>query len=141
MSDNIAIITSKERLTSDDLRAAVLKAGGYRDPDGRTGHLSGERSGHIWVHLDHETIETTALENPQKMDQIRQKLGGEPHACLGVEIDQAPGSQKLAIAFASLCAGLWPCVVDTLKVEAQVFSKEEIMRIQKEGKVFSDYYK
>jgi hypothetical protein len=141
MSDNVAIITSKENLTPDDLIAAVLKAGGYRDPDGRTGHLSGERSGHIWLHLDNEIIETTALENPQKMDQIKQKLGGEPHSCIGVEIDKAPGSQQLAIEFASICAGLWPCIVDTLKGEDQVFSKEEMMQIQKEGKVFSDYYR
>lgn len=137
MGNVIAIISSKNVLSPEELIEVVLKAGGYKDPDGVTGHMG--NSGHIWIFSDDSILQCILIENPEEFAQIAEKLGGKPQISIGVEIDSAPESHKLAIDFAYMCAETWPCVVDTLEKQFRIFSREEIMQIRNKGKTFADY--
>ncbi|HEU5376782.1 MAG TPA: hypothetical protein VFV38_15205 [Ktedonobacteraceae bacterium] len=140
MGDVIAIVSSQEIIPTERLLEVIQKAGGYRDPDEVTGHLAySEQGSHIWIHLDDTILPCIAAENPEEFAQITKKLGGEPRTSIAVEIDSAPGSQTLAIDFACICATTWPCVVDTLEEDFQVFSLAEIMQMRMQGKTFADY--
>jgi hypothetical protein len=130
VSENISLVSS-EQISLDELENLILRMGGFLTTDfGRFGQISPQKKAVIWLWLG--TIqELFSGEPPELPQKIQAKLEGVPKTHIIIEISTQTGSQKLAVDFAAACAERWPCVVDP--GHGIVFSREEILQIQREG--------
>jgi hypothetical protein len=144
VNPSVTLLSSYE-ITREELQDVLLKAGGYSPRGGSFGLISqGEQ--YIWIHAGASSLrefladylDVLKQDAPGVLELIRAKLGGEPQAYIEIEIRRTPGSQQLAVDFACLCAETWPCVV-VVSHPRQVFSKEEMLQLRREGKGFMMY--
>jgi hypothetical protein len=144
MNPGFTVLSSQE-ITLEELKDVLLKAGGVYHPDPGGGNfgviMHGEQC--IWVLVDQDYWQKSTIsflnvlkhDQPDVLEEIQAKLGGEPRTDFEIEIDRTPGSQQLAVDFAILLAETWPCVFVSLPPpRGVVISKEELLQLHKEGK-------
>jgi hypothetical protein len=142
MNPSVTVLSSQE-ITLEELKDVLLKAGGIYDPGGGMFGLILQEERYIWIHTGASSLrefladylDVLEQDVPDILEQIQTKLGGEPRAYFELEIRRTPGSQRLAVEFANLCAETWPCVVVCSRPR-YIFSKEEIQQLLREGKGF-----
>jgi hypothetical protein len=149
MSSYILLYTSYA-LTEEELIAVIVEAGGVLSPDlpyfGQVfvpGRLPGEFAG-IWIDsipcysgVFDDQGEPLSEKDLQAVEQAKALLGDEFRSWLLVVLSRTAGTQKVAVHFAATFARHWPCVVDTLC--GQLFSTEDIARLEQEGGHFTEY--
>jgi hypothetical protein len=131
VSENISLISSEE-IPLNELETVILEMGGFllADDFGRFGQISPQKKAVIWLWFG--TLQKLSSgRSPELSQKIREKMEGTPKTHIIIEISTQTGSQKLAVDFAAACAERWPCVVDP--GHGIVFSREEILQIQREG--------
>ncbi len=143
MTENIALI-STHAITKQELAEAILAGGGVLTPvSGSVGRISrGTR--HIWIYLEETEVflsiqDAEEQDNPAGWELVRTKLEGEPRSAIEIEVSRTPGSQKLAVNFAILCAQRWPWVALGADINRDVFTKEELLQLQREWKGIITY--
>jgi hypothetical protein len=139
MSESI-LLYSSHRITPEELTEVIITEGGIVDwyDELFYGTLSPQKEAAIWLTID----DAGDLERrPLKVRQlVREKLGAEPQATVGIIISFKSGSQRLAVVFANVCANRWPCVVDNLSwPDGEIFGKADMDRLLKTGEGFIDY--
>ncbi len=139
MTEDVALYSS-HAITRQELEEVILEGGGMITPKERflVGLISQEKR-HIWIALDEQeaflvTWDVLQEDEPGGVALVRAKLGAEPRSCIGIEISRTPSSQRLAVDFAYLCATKWPCVAVGGDEEVEVFTKEDLLQMQKEGR-------
>lgn len=144
MSENIELY-SAHVITRTELEEVILKVGGMLTGQGHIGRISQDGTKHVFIWLDDEEplpgldpLYGTHGPATQKLLQV--KLGTEPRYALIIEIGMTPGSGLLAVRFALACTQHWPCVVLAASFNVvNVFDREDMLQLQKEGKEFSAY--
>ena len=133
------ILLSSHEIIWEEIRAIPGEARSTLPEDDHITIWSEEE--YILVYLSQEYLpdhlEIMQQDKPDQLQEVRTKLGGEPQSYIEIAIGRTPGSEKLAVDFACRCAEQWPCVVDNCKVVNQIYSKEEMIQLQKEGKGFT----
>lgn len=143
MTENIALI-STHAITKQELAETILKGGGVLTPaSGSVGRIS-QGTRYIWIYLEEteaflSTQDAEEQDNPAGWELVRTKLGEEPQSAIEIEVSRTPGSQQLAVNFAILCAQRWPCVAIGADINKDVFTKEELLQLQREGKGIIKY--
>lgn len=143
MTENIALI-STHVIIKQELTEAILAGGGVLDPENMSFGRISQGTRHIWIYLEEpeaflNTQDAEEQDNPAGWELVRTKLGGEPRSAIEIEVSRTSGSQKLAVDFAILCAQRWPCVAIGADINRDVFSKEELLQLQREGKGIINY--
>lgn len=143
MTENVALI-STHPITKQELAEAIFAGGGVLTPENISFGRISRGTRHIWIYLEEpevflSTLDAEQQDNPAGWELVRTKLGGEPRSAIGIEVSRTSGSQKLAVDFANLCAQRWPCVAVGADINKDVFSKEELLQLQREGKGIINY--
>ncbi len=138
MTENIALISS-HAITKEELCEVILVGGGVLTPTSVSVGRISRGTCHIWIYLEEQeaflgTQDAEEQDNPVGWELVRTKLGAKPQSAIEVEVSRVPGSQQLAVNFAILCASRWPCVAIGVDINKDVFTKEELLQLQKEGK-------
>jgi hypothetical protein len=144
MNPSATVLTSQE-ITLEELKDVLLKAGGIYNPDPGGGNfgviMQGEGYISLLVDQDEWHKSTTRFLNllkhdqPDVLEEIRAKLGGEPQTDFEIDIGRTSSSQQLAVDFAILLTEIWPCVfIDLSPPRGVVFSRDDLFQLRKEGK-------
>jgi hypothetical protein len=148
MSEEVLLFSAHE-ITFSEMEKVILEAGGVLTGEGHIGRISEDKTKHIFVWPEDECIFPGVdplygtYELPtQKL--IQTKMGATPRYASMIEIGSTPGSGLLAVHFVLTCAKYWPCVAvvgagkdDNLT--DNVFSWEDMLQLQKEGRGFMKY--
>ena len=131
------LLYSSHFITTEELIEILRQAGGVVTLEGpRFGRVSHHRS-HIWISpidCDEGVVDEEDL---KEVAQVNALLGAQCRSCISIKVSSTPGSQRLAVHFASTCGSQWPCVIDNL--HGQFFSWEEIKRLHREDGGFTTY--
>ena len=143
MTENVALI-STHAITKQELAEAILAGGGVLIPENTGFGRISQVTRHIWIYFEEpevflSTQDAEEQDNPAGWELVRTKLGGEPRSAISIEVSRTPGSQKLAVDFAILCAQRWPCVALGADINKDVFTKEALLQLQREGKGIIKY--
>jgi hypothetical protein len=142
MNPGVTVLSSHE-IMREELKGVLLKAGGIYDPGGGTFGLIVQGEQCIWIHANKDSLQKHTAgflnvlkhDQPDVLEEIWVKLGGEPRTYFEIEIRRTPGSQQLALDFAIVLAETWPCVFVYLPPpRGIVISKEDLLQLRMEGK-------
>ncbi|MEG3875637.1 MULTISPECIES: hypothetical protein [unclassified Microcoleus] len=93
---------------------------------------------YIWVAINNRIAELEG--EPNEFEIIKQKLGGEPHTVILLEMSRRPGNKLLAYELAASLAKQWPCVVDNLSgYDRRIISSAELFALLESGCDFQGY--
>ena len=124
MPQPFALVSSREMKVQECFEVLRELGGVIDEAEALAGRLS-QGDKHGWVALDNSLLnEYEAAE----IDQMRLKLGGQPQAHILLDVSRTAGSEQLAVAFASMCAERWPCVVYNLR--DNVISATDVLRLR-----------
>ena len=144
MLPSVTVLTSQE-ITLDELKEVVLKAGGICGPELGAGNFGIIQNGDAylailvfpdtWHEFTTGFLDVLKHDQPDVLEEVQAKLGGEPRNSFELEIGRGLESQQLAIDFAIRLTEIWPCVfVDFPHPRGVVFSRDELFQLRKEGK-------
>ncbi len=149
MLPSVTIVTSQE-ITLEELKDAVLEAGGISGPELGAGNFGVFQQGDAyfflllfpdkWYELTIDFLDYLKQVHPDMLEEVRAKLGGEPRNSFELEIGRGLESQQLALDFAIRLTERWPCVcVNFPPPRGAVFSRDELLQLRKEGKYLAAY--
>ena len=145
MSANV-LLYSSHPITKEELAEVILDAGGVITAEPGARSFGGVTNGEAYVWIDivpcYDGVfdyEGNPLDEKEfaLLEQAKLLLRGEFQTWIYVSLGRTPGSQHQAVKFAFTCCQRWPCVVDN--DQGQLFSCEEITRLQEEGGGFTTY--
>jgi|SRR5450432_2609752 hypothetical protein len=145
MSANV-LLYSSHLITKEELAEVILDAGGVITSEPQARSFGGIIDGEAYVWIDSIPCYDGVFDyegNPLDekefalLQQAKVLLDGEFQTWIYISLGRTPGSQRQAVLFAYTCCQRWPCVVDN--DQGQLFSCEDIAKLQEEGGGFTKY--
>lgn len=135
MSEPILVFLTAE-LPTEQFATFLSDAGAEWQPDDVfEGQLS-QQDRYVWLTRSPEMLEELIMDRPDTLQQITQRLGGEPRTCVVLETSNTPGSDHVAVQFIVAFAQHWPCIVDNL--HGQLYTSAEVQALYATGSNFAD---